>query len=214
MGLPDVPDEWRAQREAHYVRHFGPPVYIYHEVLAQQPHLDVCVCGPSEELGRSFYTYVTSGMSDLPMRTPEKMPADRARELRRAELLVYVSEADQAAWQDAGFPERWLLWLASAVHEWQTFFAPTHTVPNGDPPQPLLPGSSMTTAFLLPATHGPEAVRHGLKLGDDPVSFLRVVPITNAECDYKVQRGPEALMALLEARSPRRELDMFREPFV
>jgi hypothetical protein len=214
MGLPDVPPECTQQREAFYRAHFGEPQCVLHEVHGMQPHIDVYACAPSEALGRDYYTFVTSGMSDLPMNLTD-IPRKQRAGLGRAELLTYVSEADWQAWHLGNFPHGWLRWLAEAVHEWETYFAPTHTVPNGgDPPAPLLPGSLMTTAFFLEAIHEPEEVRHGLRLGDEPVNLLWMALITNAECDYKLQNGAEALIELLEEHSLPQCVDMSRQSYV
>lgn len=215
MGLPDVPPEWAQQREAFYGAHFGEPRCVLHEVHGRQPHIDVYACAPSEALGRDYHTLITSGMSDLPMNVTDDVPKEQRAALRRAELLMYVSEADWQAWHQGNFPHGWLRWLAEAVHEWETYFAPTHTAPNGgDPPAPLLPGSLMTTAFLLEATHEHEEARHGLRLGDDPVNLLWMVLITNAECDVKVKHGAEALVKLLEENSLPQCVDMSRQSYV
>lgn len=215
MGLPDVPPEWSGEREAFYARYFGKPECVLHEVHARQPHIDVYACGPSKALERDWHTFVTSGMSDLPMHVPKELPEEEQRKTRRAELLMYVTEADWVTWRRGSFPHGWLHWLAQAVHEWETHFAPTHTVPNGgDPPAPLLPGSALTTAFFMPAIHESEEARHELDLGGDPVNLLWVVLISNPECEYKVNRGAEVLITLLEGNSHPRCVDMFRRSYV
>jgi hypothetical protein len=64
-----------------------------------------------------------------------------------------------------------------------------HTVPNGEP---WLPGSACDHWVIsLPYPWGPDLeVAH---VGDRHVDFVWMLPITKAECDFKVEFGLEAL---------------------
>lgn len=66
-----------------------------------------------------------------------------------------------APWEDdrAYFPIRGLKMLARLPHEYGTFLGFGHTIPNGDPAEPLVEGSQLCGWLLLPPVTLPEAVR-------------------------------------------------------
>ncbi len=53
------------ERERVYDEIFGPSKMVYHEVLPLVPHIDVYCRPPNGK--RDFFTFVTGGMSDIPM---------------------------------------------------------------------------------------------------------------------------------------------------
>src|SRR6185436_18632705 len=67
--------------ERHLARFGVEPQNVLHEIISDLVHLDVHLCDPTPE--RNFYTLFTTGMSDLPMTTPEGLD-----ELRYAELML------------------------------------------------------------------------------------------------------------------------------
>ena len=72
------------QREAEYVRRFGPYSQVFHELQPIVPHIDVYVHPPHGD--RDFTTLITGGMSDHPMPIPPGPSSPRA------ELVLYVVE--------------------------------------------------------------------------------------------------------------------------
>lgn len=205
----EAPDASAERREEYFERHFGTIEGVYHEVVVNTPHIDVYICTRDDD---GYATLVTGGMSDTPMRVPQDVPKER----RRVELLMYVCPADMLKWQEeqTGFPQDWLVFLARIPHSFSTWLGPGHTVPNGDPPTPLLPGSLLTTALLLPAVHEPPDVANGLELARERVGFLWVVLITDAECEFKLRHGTQALVSLLQANGHPKVLDMSRCSYV
>ena len=81
---------------------------------------------------------VTSGMSDLAMNVPAKTNAPR-----RVELILYCSEPKQE------FIDT-MRWLAHFPHDQKTWIGAFHTIPNGNPPEPLWGSRVLDTIFLLP----------------------------------------------------------------
>jgi len=73
-------------RERIYSELFGEADTVLHELLPLIPHIDVYRFPPSGK--RDFFTFVTGGMSDLPMNAPPELGAD----YRRAELIFYSTE--------------------------------------------------------------------------------------------------------------------------
>lgn len=54
---------------------------VFHEIISDKVHIDIHVVAPSKKF--PWYTLVTSGMSDVPMRAPEQYP-----DLAFAELFL------------------------------------------------------------------------------------------------------------------------------
>lgn len=197
FGMAKVPAAWVESRERYYERWLGPCTYVYHEIIPQIPHIDVCLYPPAPERGRSFHTLITSGMSDLPMCLPDGLDPT----LARAEILMYVPSIDVKPFSTQPHLEvEMLRFMARFPFEYETWLAPGHTVPNGNPPQPIAPGSQLTTAFFLAPIGEPEGFNDGLQLDGKPVHFLWLHPITDAECQFKLARGSDALLELMERR--------------
>ncbi|MCX6345059.1 MAG: suppressor of fused domain protein [Armatimonadetes bacterium] len=212
LGFPNIPDEWQGIREEFYKQHFGDFDTVSHEIVMQQPHIDIYPCKPDPAQGRNYYTFVTGGMSDLPMKTPAQAPP----EARRAELIMYVSEADVEKWhsENVPFPQGFIHMIATIPHGYKSWFGRWHTMPIGNPPEPILPGSQLTTVLFVPPEQEPPYVRNGLKLGKEQVSFLWVVLITDAECELKLKQGGEALWKIMKDNNHPVVLDMMRRSYV
>jgi hypothetical protein len=170
-------------REQVYEEFFGTEATVSHEVLPMTPHIDVYIYPPGHA-GRPFYTLVSSGMSDMPMEIEEGVD----RSCRRREIILYC-EAPEEEYIDmvrffARFPFRYSTWLGAG-----------HTVPNGDPPEPMFENSELVAVVLTgPVVRSDSELADKLVLDGDPVQFLWPIPITGAELDLKLKRGYNALM--------------------
>jgi hypothetical protein len=92
------------------------------------------------------------------------------------------------------WPIQWLKYLARFPHEYETWLFDGHTVPNGDPAEPL----DASTRFIgwlvtVPATVPEEFVRLDIPDGKS-IYFLAIVPLYQNEMDFKLQRGTEKLL--------------------
>jgi len=119
----------------HIARHLGEPADVLHEMIPADVHIDVHIVKKSAK--RNCHTLVTSGMSDQPMPSPASM-----KKFRYAELMICLPPTWPMREQDLsgdkyGWPVTWLNALAHAPFENGIFLGANHTVPNGDPPQPL-----------------------------------------------------------------------------
>ncbi len=187
-GFSDVPAEWQQLREAHYGKWLGDigTAIIWHEVLPVIPHVDIYVFSPSEKLNRNYYTLVTSGMSDEKM----TLPNNADPQLARAELIFYIGETSTKLYQT----ERpWfvtaLSFYAHFPFDYKTSLGSGHTLPNGDPPAPVVEGSLLTTALFLPAIFEPAEFSQNLSLGNEKVNFLWVSFISDKETEFKLKKG-------------------------
>jgi hypothetical protein len=205
--------------EAHIAQHIGAPESVLHEIVSDLVHIDIQLVPPTQE--RDFYTLVTTGMSDLPMQTPAGL-----EDYRYAELLIclppnwripalYQLDADEADY----WPIRWLKFLARFPHEYDTWLWASHTLPNGDPPQPFAAGTRLSAALLdIPLLFSEEFLTLEVRPGKI-VHFLSFIPIYREELDLKQHAGYDALIDLLnkagvtELLDPKRKNVALRSPF-
>ena len=187
----------------HVERHVGEVERVLHEVLSTTVHVDVLEVPPGED--RPFRTLVTCGMSALPMNAPSPEQA-------HAELLLCLP-ADLADDWPAGL----LRSLARLPHEYDTWLGHGHTIPNGDPPEPYAPGTSLCGALIVPPVMLPKEIR--VLHGDPPTTFYAVVPLHANEMELKLQHGVEALFphfdraGVSELLDPRRRSAIRRKRF-
>lgn len=171
-------------REKVYADFFGETDSVFHELLPLIPHIDVYRFPPSKD--RDFFTFVTGGMSDLPMNAPPKLGA----EYRRAELVFYADKYGE------DFPEL-LRRMAHFAHDNNTWLHWGHTMPNGQPPEPFFGTENLDTLFFMPTIIEPDStLSESLQIESDPVNLIWCVPITSAECRLKLDEGTNALYDL------------------
>lgn len=178
--------------EDHIERTFGKIDTVLHEILSSYVHLDVNVIPPSH--GRDFTTYVTSGMSDLPMKVTGIARPDY---WSRAELLIALPGApDQHVNHHLTSSMRN---FARYPHREETWLAVGHTI--GDPDDGPIAEDTRMCAYLL----GPPVVTPlcessrccELKLNDGGcVHFFAIYPIHPDELALKLKKGSDSLFDL------------------
>lgn len=67
--------------QQHVERFIGKVDMVYHEIISDFVHLDIFLVNPTPE--RNFFTLVTSGMSQRPMKAPPG-----AEKFQYAELMI------------------------------------------------------------------------------------------------------------------------------
>lgn len=177
--------------EEHVARHLGPPDTVFHELVSDLVHLDVHIIKPTPE--RNFYTLITSGMSARAMTTPEG-----AEEFSYAELLLCLPPdwpMEQEDFKDENnyWPVRLLKSLARMPHEYDTWLAYSHSVPNGDPAEPYAPGTQFCGAVLAPPVQAPEEFGQLQVSPEMVIHFWAVIPVYAGEMDFKLKKGADAL---------------------
>jgi hypothetical protein len=169
-----------------YQRRFGEAKTVSHEVIPLIPHIDVTEYYRASKDGQ-VCTLVTSGMSDLAMNVPAETKAPR-----RVELILYCLEPKQE------FIDT-MRWLAHFPHDQKTWIGAFHTIPNGNPPEPLWGSSVLDTIFLLPPIVKKDAeLQDELTLDGEGVHFLWIVPLTTPESNLKLAKGSDAILDLLQ----------------
>lgn len=183
--------------DAHLTRYIGRYDYVWHEIVSDAAHIDVLPFPPTPE--RNFWTFVTCGMSDRPM----KVPADYAHEdLRRCELVLslpadWVDAANPGAFDlgDRWWPIQWLKYLARFPHKYDTWLWADHSVPNGEPAKPLADGTTMMGWMLGPPRTWPRAA---IAIDVPRIWFHAIYPLYWHEMDYKLLHGSGALFDLFD----------------
>jgi len=188
----------------HIGKYIGNADWVNHELISHRVHLDVHFVQPTPE--RPFHTLITSGMSDLPMTVPPG-----AEDFRYAELMLCLPAhwnlgRDEGIGQPKAFedernywPVRWLKKLARFPHEYGTWIGPSHTIPNGDPAEPVAEGVPFTGFFIWGAGTVPDEFRKLRISPEKTIRFYALLPITDAEMAFKLEYGADALAEKLEA---------------
>jgi hypothetical protein len=190
-------------RESAYDATFGPCESVSHELVPLVPHIDVYIYPPCEAKDRDFYTLITGGMSDVPMTLERHIDAPA-----RAELVFYCTEP-----KDEYF--HLLRWLARFPHDYKTWLGVGHTLPNGDPPEPLPPSKVLDTILFLPTLLSTDKeMADQLHLDGTPIELLWVVPLSTAECELKLNRGTDAILDLFDQHEHPFVYDPHRQSYV
>jgi hypothetical protein len=190
-------------REKAYDRFFGRSPKVCHELLPFIPHVDVYAYERGQG-GRDFSTLVTGGMSDLEM----TLPPDITGAPQRVELIFYCLDPKEEYLET-------LRRLAHFPHDNKTWLGFGHTMPNGNPPEPLW-GSAVLDSFLfMPTIVRPDSsLSEELILLGQPVHFLWVVPLSTAECNLKLEKGFDAILDLFDEHEHPHVFDPSRKSYV
>lgn len=189
--------------------------FVFHEIMSDLVHIDVHILKPTEK--DNYYVMFTTGMSDKPMTLPEGLQDDDHKHLERAELFMLLPPT----WNpgevgttnsDIPYEEYWpiqiIKYLARFPHEYNTWFAWGHTIPNGAEYEPIIDGSDMGGFVLLELDENfsPTTAEDGT-----PIHFYMVMPAYKEEIEYKLQHGMSALDDLYAENDLPIVIDMHRK---
>jgi len=194
---------------AHITKHIAEPDFVFHEFVSDLVHLDVHVIVPTPE--RNYFTLVTSGMSDRPMTPPEEYAEDKYAELMMCLPPDWPLSEGGSDDLEVQWPVELLKFLARMPHEYETWFAESHTVPNTEAFEPYAPNTKFcAVTFAAPKTVPAEFAQ--LKVAEDKtIRFLAVIPLYLAEIKLALKKGSEPLFELLEANQVTEILDLKRK---
>jgi hypothetical protein len=194
--------------ERHIERYFGSPGWVWHELASDLVHIDVHVVEPSPT--RPYNTLVTSGMSDLPMTVPDGADCGHYAELMMCLPPDWPLTQEAFGDDSAYWPVRLLKMVARLPHEYDTWIAAWHSVPNGDPATPYAPDSPFVGTLVAPmVTCEPEARTITTDAGKE-ISLLALVPLHPAEMQLKLTEGTNALIEALDRGNVSELLDPAR----
>jgi hypothetical protein len=175
---------WAEQRQAEYVRRFGPISKVIREQASPTGAIDIYVHPASKQ--RPFTTLVTSGMSD------QAMPVPQGPNSPRAELILYV---------DRPHPTyiNMLRHVAHLPHQHHTQLCYGSLISNGDPARPIFANSVLDCyLFMIPNVAADFQIQDALSIDGKPLQLLWVVPITCAERDFIAEHGMRGFCGLLD----------------
>jgi hypothetical protein len=179
----------------HIERHLGEVKTVFHELISTTVHVDIHVIPPGPN--RNWITLVTSGMSDLAMNVP-----DGAEHLAHAELMLRLPPAWPMTHEDLKdeanyWPLRWLKILVRFPHTQNTWLSAGHTLPNGDPAEPLHPSIGLIGWALSKPFIGGEGFEVFEATDGTPIHFFSIVPLYASEMQLKLDRGWDQLHSQL-----------------
>lgn len=201
----------------HLETFLGPVANVYHEIVSDQVHLDILPFPPTGN--RRFWTFVTCGMSSEPMLVPKDV--DDPLSCERAEVIISLP----AEWCGSGDPHqleregKWwplkiLKYAAHFPHLYKTWLWFGHTLAIEEEPEPLDDNTPFCAFFLaFPLGWPMESLKMVARDGR-PISFLSVIPLYADELQFKLDKGTDALLDLLDKAGVNELLDPTRPSVV
>ncbi len=199
LHLPDRAGVYAREVQDHFLRLFpGRSHRCCRDLLADYVQVTLHVLEPTRE--QPFYVVFTTGMSDLPMPLPPQVVKAAKVDLSRAELYLFLpgdwplDRAGDDLPSSALWPLATLSFLARFPHQYKTWLAYAHTVPNGEDYAPLDPSVGFG-GVVLGWGDGPLG---GLTAEDGQrVMLYEVIPCYKEEIEYKLKYGMDELHRLL-----------------
>ena len=182
-----------AALEAHYAKFLGVECTVGHEMISELIHIDVYHYPPTTE--RPYSVLATIGMSALPMNVPAGAEDARFAELVIALPATWPISQEDFENPDHYWPMRWLKQLARLPHEYDTWLSLGHTVPNGDPAEPLASNTRLSGVVLLPPMNLGEGFTQLAMPDGSSLNIYALIPLYDEEMDLKLRSGVEALFA-------------------
>lgn len=144
---------------------------------------------------RPYHTLVTAGMSAVAMNVPPDVSAPR-----RIELMMTLPErwklGSDISDERTHWPTRLLHSLSRWPREHEGWLGWGHTVPNGDPPQPLAPRTSLCGVIIAPSLLVPVAF-YEADIEGERVAFYSAIPLYREELELQARQGMAALLERL-----------------
>ena len=219
-GTEDVPDYDEAKRaaiEAHLSSFLPGEPSVLHEIVSTGLHLGVFVWEPTEE--RPLWTLVTLGMSEREMTTPPG-----AEDWALAELVMTLPAdwpmpdgpgSSTEVWKDPrnDWPILLLKEAGHLPHMYQTWIAYGHTLAAGPDATDRDEGSDFNGTLVAYAmSMPPEAA--ALEYEGRRIFFWGLYPLYEAEMDFNLQAGADALFEAFEEAGLHEGVFPGRKPLV
>lgn len=154
-----------------------------------------------------FQVLMTSGLSDYEMPVPEKEIGKEFRELYFC--LPNYWEIDETDNPRMNWVFYWIQRLSKYVVEKETWFGNGHTMPCGKEKQPLS-DSMKQDHFILLDPIILENELAPLEVDGKTIHFLSIVPIFEAELNYKLAKGTKKFRNKFIRAGNNEKLDDFR----
>lgn len=198
----------------HIEKHIGKIEFVYHEIISPLVHIDIHLVYPTPE--RNFYTLVTSGMSDKPMKVPTK----EHKPWEYGELMLCLPstwkfDEESLKNEDNYWPIRMLKFIARFPHEYNTWISYGHTIPNGNPPATFTDNVPFKGVLVdLPVTVA-NIDFPIIKLKDNKkINIYSLIPLYENEMDFKLKHGNDELIKLFDLHLLNELIDVNRKSVV
>jgi hypothetical protein len=180
-----VNDAWLQRIRSHVERHIGRIDRVF-TGDATEGTADVLYVQPVNS--RPYHTLITAGMSSVAMHVPPDVSAPR-----RLELMITLPEG----WKpDDDWAPRLLQHLSKLPRDREGWLGWGHTVPNGNPPQPLAPHTDLCGVIIAPSLLVPVAF-YELDIDGERVAFYSAIPLYREELELHARAGTAALLERL-----------------
>jgi hypothetical protein len=194
---PGMDAAWQAPLMQHIADHVGPVVGVI-DVPTPSGPMGLLHVPPTDD--KPFHVLVTAGMSAAPMPVPEDVEAPA-----HAELLLALPPpwpVEEGAFQDpqAAWPMRVLASIAALPRAYGAWLGAGHTVPNGSPPEPFVPGLDFCGVLVAPPMILAPAHRTFTRPDGAVVALYALLPVFEREMELKLEQGTGALLARFDAK--------------
>lgn len=210
--MPETENENRAYSqpvnpqdiEQHAEYYFAQSIdWVFHELVSEYIHLDLLVFNPTEAF--PFYRVLTSGMSDRKMKL---FPGEEEKFAEQyMELMITLPanwKINHKNWEDEKWywPIRMLKQVARYPHQYNTRLGYAHTL--------QIPAGPFDGVIVLPTLMTEEAFST-LQVGSEKtIHFYSIWPLFKAELDYKLEKGFEAFVDLVNENELNETIDVSR----
>lgn len=203
-----IPEHIKAITD-HIEKYIGKPAWVLHEILSDIVHVDIHVIPPRPD--RNYYTLITSGMSQLAMTVPAGSEQWAYNELLLCLPPSWPLRDKDLENENNYWPLRWLRVLARFPHKFKSFLSVFHTIPHGDPPEPIASNTKFIGAMLAPPQLVPANFWRFRIHPELVISFLAVVPLYAEEMDFKLEKGGQKLFERFKKAQVTELLDLHRK---
>ena len=208
-GVAYLSDTEMEAIENHIEKYIGPVSKVYHEIVSETVHIDICIVNPTKE--HNFYTLCTMGMSALPMKAPKP-------EFQYSELFICLPPDwkltdDDLKDEDNYWPIRLLKTLAKLPHEYNDWLFYGHSMPNGDPAQPYASNTKLSNVIMLEPFIINDSIIN-TEVNKKNIYFFPIYPLYDKEMEYKLTNDSDKLIALLKKNKITEIVDINRKSVV
>jgi hypothetical protein len=191
---------------AHVEKFWGPIESVFHEIVSDYVHVDVLFVSPTDD--KPFRTFITSGMSDRPMKGAEqKFYGELVISLPADWPVDEASTKDERNW----WPIGQLKYLARFPHQYDTWLDFGHTIPNGDPPEPFAENTAFCCSLICRPVLADEGCDELVVAADKTIHFFSVIPIYRDEMEFALSHSSTELVHGLSEAGVTELLDVHRQ---
>lgn len=158
-------------------------------------------------MNKGFVTFVTTGMSDLPM-----VYSNEESEFKFAELLLKLPSSWRVGKDNMGdkshyWPIEWLRKVAHIPHIYDGWITEGVILPNGEPPQPFASNTKLSCIMVCRPT---ESGLDKVQSEQGPINIYTLVPIYEEERNLVLEKGYEYLLEKMNEKGISDVLDINR----